>query len=799
MPGNLPEELTPFVGRRRELGEVRNLLVNSRVLTLIGTGGVGKTRLALAVAADRKRAFPDGVWYADLDGIEEDKLLVSHVSDVLGHWRDTHGGDLAESLVRSLRDKHLLLILDNCEHLIEGAAHLVGAIARACPKIRILATSRTPLRAAGDVTYQVPPLWMPQPSAAGSEKDLDASDAMRFFVDRARAALSEFELTADNRASVYDLVRRLDRLPLAMELAAVRLRSLTVQQIAERVASHQAMLNWGSPSAPFRQQTMRSSLQWSAELCTEGERRLWARLSVFRGTFDLDAVEAVCSDDSSSDDILDLLQGLVERSIIAREDHGPVARYSILEVIRHFGREMLDEHHDDAVALRARHMSWFLGLVARADADWNTERQGYWLHVLPLEHKNIVHALSTASGDANSVDAAAEAVRGLWRYYWWACGWLTEGVYWVDRCSRLLTTPVLRARLLLLGSLLACTVGDGTSGAALLHEGQVAAEESGDRLSHALAEHVIGDAALYRGEPKAAVEHFRRALSTYDADSTSHRVDTLLMLTLACAALGDAEGAEAAHLETLSTLAPAERFQRSYSLLYFGEALRRHGSVDQALIAARDALRLKAELDDPFGMAWTFEILAEIACDMHQHKRAAFLLGAASRMWKSMAIDVPTLERLQIREGLTRDRLRSAAGSTAFADYCRRGEQRELEAAIAVALQEGAIHGAGASRAEPGLLTTRESEIAELVALGMTNKQIASRLVVGQRTVDGHVQNVLTKLGFNSRAQIVAWITTRSDRGNQQTYTRAPARSRSAEGDLVDDMLGDRERRGSSR
>ena len=762
MPGNLPEELTPFVGRRRELGEVRNLLVNTRVLTLIGTGGVGKTRLALAVAADRKRAFPDGVWYADLDGIEEDKLLVSHVADVLGYRHDTHGEDLAESLARSLRDKHLLLILDNCEHLIEGAAHLVDAIARACPKIRILATSRTPLRTAGDVTYQVPPLWMPQ-SSAGSEKELGASDAMRFFVDRARAALPGFEVTAENRASVYDLVRRLDRLPLAMELAAVRLRSLTVQQIAERMASQQTMLSWGSRSAPFRQQTMRASLQWSAELCTKDERWLWARLSVFRGTFGLDAVEAVCGD-SSSDDILDALQGLVEHSIIAREDHGAVVRYSMLEVIRHFGREMLDEDHDDAVALRARHTSWFLGLVARADAEWNTERQGYWLHALPLEHKNIVHALSTASGDENSVNAAAEAVCGLWRYYWWACGWLTEGIYWVDRCSRLLTTPVLRARLLLLGSLLAWTIGDSAARTALLHEGQAAAEESGDRLSLALAEHVRGDAALYRGQPRAAVEHFRRALSTYDAGSTSHRVDTLLMLTLAYAALGDVEGAEAAHLETLLTLVPAERFQRSYSLLYFGEALRRHGSLDRALSAVRDALRLKAELDDPFGVAWTFEILAEIACDMHLHKRAAFLLGAASRMWKSMAIDVPTLERLQIREGLTRDRLRSATGPAAFTDYCRRGEQIELEAAIAVALQDGAIPGAGASRTEPGLLTARESEIAELVALGMTNKQIASKLVIAQRTVDAHVQNVLTKLGFNSRAQIVAWITARSGR-----------------------------------
>jgi non-specific serine/threonine protein kinase len=761
MLGNLPEELTPFVGRRRELGEMRNLLVNTRVLTLIGTGGVGKTRLALAAAADRQRAFPDGVWFAALDGIEEETLLVTRVSGVLGRWHDTREGDLAESLAQSLRERHLLLILDNCEHLIEGAAHLVDAIARACPKIRILATSRMPLRAAGEVTYQVPPLWMPQLSAAGPEQDLDASDAVRFFVDRARAVLPEFELTPANRDGVYELVRRLDRLPLAMELAAVRLRSLTVQQIGERYASHQTMLSWGSRSAPFRQQTMRASLQWSADLCTEQERRLWARLSVFRGTFDVEAVEAVCADDSSSDDVLDLLQSLVERSIIVREDHSPAVRYAMLEVIRHFGRTLLDESGDDAVALRARHMTWFLDLVVRADADWNTDRQRHWLHVLPLEHKNIVRALSAAADDVKTVDAAATAVCGLRRYYWWASGWLAEGVYWVDRCSQLLTNPVLRGRLLLLGSQLALISGDSTSGTAWLHKGQMAAEESGDPLSRALVEHVRGNAAMYGGQPRAAVEHFRHALSAYDADSTSFRVDSLTALTLACAALGDVEGAEAAHSETLSTLVPAERFQRSYSLLYVGEAFCRRGLTDRALIAVRDALALKADIDDPFGVAWTFEVLAEIACETRHYKRAALLMGAASRVGKSMAIDVPTLERLQLREGF-RDRLRSATGSAAFADDCLRGEQLELEAAIAVALGGGATP--EVPRTAPGLLTAREAEIARLVAFGLTNKQIASKLVIALRTVDAHVQNILTKLGFHSRAQIAAWVTERSDR-----------------------------------
>jgi predicted ATPase/DNA-binding CsgD family transcriptional regulator len=766
MRGNLPKTVTPFIGRRGEMGEVRDRLVKTPVLTLTGPGGVGKTRLALAVAADRQRAFPDGVWYVALDGVDNERLLVAHVANVLGHRYDAQGGDLTASLTHALRTQHLLLILDNCEHLLEGVARLVDSLGRACPDIRILATSRTPLPVIGNVAYLVSPLGMPSSSAAASARILDASDAVRFFLDRARTVLPDFRLTDENRATVYELLDGLDRLPLAIELATAQLRARTLPDLARSVANHQAVLDWGTRRAPLRQHTMRSSLQWSASLCTPGERQLWAGLSVFRGSFDLDAVEAVCSDGSTSEDVIDLLQGLVEHSLVTREDHGAVVRYSMLEVVRQFGQDLLTEQAADA--LRTRHMAWFLGLIARADADWNTERQKHWLHNLPLDHHNIARALATATDEKGTADAAAVAVCQLWRYYWWACGWLAEGLYWVERCSKLLTTPVLRARLLLLGSLLAFTVGDDTSGTALLDAGTSLADESGDHLARALAEHVLGDAAMYTGRLSDAVDHFRRALALYDADSPSHRVDTLLMLTLACAARGDLSGAEAAHLETLLTLDPAEQFQRSYSMLYVGEALRCQGSTDRALETVREALRLKSQFDDPFGMAWTLAILAEIACDAEKHERAAILLGAAHRMWNSMAIDAPLLERLQIHDRSTRERLRSATGSKAFADHCRRGETLDAATAVAIAFSKGALP--RAPQTGPGVLTPREWEIAGLIADGLTNKQIASKLLIAQRTADAYVQNILTKLGFNSRAQIAAWISVRS----QPTQLRVP-------------------------
>ncbi|WP_162460171.1 MULTISPECIES: LuxR C-terminal-related transcriptional regulator [unclassified Mycolicibacterium] len=754
--GNLPQDPTPFIGRRRELGEVRDLLAKTRVLTLIGTGGVGKTRLAAAVAADRQRAFPDGVWYVPLDGIEENRLLVTRVADVLGQWPDTLGKERAENLASSLRGKHLLLILDNCEHLVDEVAKLVDAIVRDCPQVRILATSRTPLHTAADVTYQVQPLAMPARETPTSERDIDASDAVRLFVDRARGVLPGFELTAENRASVYELVERLDRLPLAIELAAVRLRSLTVEQITQRVTNHSTMLSWGRRSAPSRQQTMRASLQWSAELCSTGERQLWARLSIFRGSFDLDAVESVCGVDVWGDDILDLLQGLVERSIITREEHHGVVRYSMLEIVRHFGQEMLNDAGDDIASLRARHVSWYLQLIARADAEWDGARQADWLRSLPLEHENIVVALTEATISSDRLNQAAEAVFRLWRYFWWPRGWLAEGMYWIGHCARSLSEPTLRARLLLIGSMCAGTAGDMRSQGSLLREGQAVAELAGDRLALGLAEHVKG----WYGRPESAIEHYRNALDIYGPDTTSWRVDALLGITVAAAVSGRVEIAESAHLETLVTLDPAERFQRSYSLVYIGEALRRSGEIGQALVAIRDALRLKDQLGDAFGIAWTIGVLAESAYDLRQYERAAFLLGAASAMWRSMSMDEQMLERQQVNESAIRDRLRAALGEGPFAEWFRRGGQHDVEAVIATALSDEAQPPAPATAS--GQLTARESQIAELVAHGMTNKQIASNLVIAPRTVDAHVQHVLTKLGFNSRVQIAAWVNGRT-------------------------------------
>lgn len=757
MRGNLPHWRTPFVGRRQEIEEVRSLLARAPVLTLTGPGGVGKTSLALAVAYDRRRAFPDGVWYVTLDGVADDRLVTTQVADIVGHRFEAMVADRASDLSRALRDRHLLLVLDNCEQVLDEVTRLVDRLARECAQVRILATSRTPLPALGLPAYEVPPLSMPAAEEA-SERSLEESDAMRFFIDRAERIAPGFAIRDGDHELVRGLLDDLDRLPLSIELAVSQLRSLTLRELAHSVAERHRLLRWTGREPDSRHGSLHSSLEWSEALCSRADRELWARLSVFRGTFDIDAVEAICDPDTLGDDVLDVLQRLVEGSLVARHDCGPTIRYSLLGIVRHFAAEMLTE--PEASALRKRHTDWYIGITARAAADWNSARQAHWLRTLPDEHHNLVHALAAAcdpEAASDLADPAARAVCDLWRYYWWAQGWLEEGRYWVERCQDRAVDPSAHARVLLLGSLLSFTAVGREEAAGMLAAGEVAARKSGDRVSLALAEHVHGDAAMYAGDLRAAVTHFRCALTLYPPESTPYRVDTMLMLLLACATAGDLDGARAAHADAVAALDPGERFQRSYALLYLGEGLRLSGARDEALAVVLEALALKEELSDPFGLAWTISILAELACDSGECEHAALLLGAAHRMWQSMAVDAPVLGRLQIHETNTEEQLRRVAGAGSYADLTRRGRNLDDAAVISLAMHRESAE--PRTSAHPGALTPREWEVAGLVAQGMTNREIAACLVISQRTAAYHVQNMLTKLGFGSRTQIAAWYT----------------------------------------
>jgi predicted ATPase/transcriptional regulator with XRE-family HTH domain len=366
---NLPVQLTSLIGREREQREVRALLGAARLVTLTGAGGAGKTRLALAVAEAMLSEYPEGIWLVELAPLADPALVVQAVAQVLG-LREEPGRPLLGTLLASLKERRLLLVLDNCEHLVMACASLSEGLLRACADLRILATSREALAVPGETTYRVPSLAVPDPEHPPGLKDLAGYAAVRLFVARAQSRRPDFRLGAQNARAVAAICARLDGMPLAIELAAARVGSLPVEAIAARLADRFRLLTGGPRTAVSRQQTLRATLDWSCDLLAEGERRLLARLSVFAGGCTLEAAEAICSGSGVEErDVLDLLARLVDRSLVLLEEaepEGEWGRYRLLETVRRYGRERL-EAQEDAVAVRRRHAAHYLALAEEAE------------------------------------------------------------------------------------------------------------------------------------------------------------------------------------------------------------------------------------------------------------------------------------------------------------------------------------------------------------------------------------------------------------------------------------------------
>src|SRR5215472_10795049 len=341
--GNLPAELTSFVGRRGELAEVRRLLAGSRLVTLAGPGGVGKTRLALRAAAGLARAFRDGVWLVRLDQLRDEVLVAQAVAEALG-LQDRAGYAPAAALAEYLAGRQLLLVLDNCEHVVDAVAKLADVLLRAAAELRVLATSRESLNIPGETVRAVPPLAAPDAGERLSVAELARFPAAALFAERAAQVVPGFAVTEANAAAVAGICRRLEGMPLAIELAAARLPVLSAEQIEERLGDRLGLLTRGGRTRPDRQRTLRASIEWSYELCTRAERLLWARCSVFAGGFELDAAEGICAGDRlAAGRVLDLLAGLAGKSILSAEHRAGAVRYRLPEPLREFGQERLRE------------------------------------------------------------------------------------------------------------------------------------------------------------------------------------------------------------------------------------------------------------------------------------------------------------------------------------------------------------------------------------------------------------------------------------------------------------------------
>src|SRR5215471_7256423 len=413
-PHNLPAELTSFVGRRKELSDVKRLLTTTRLLTLTGSGGAGKTRLALRAAAELARSFPDGVWLVSLASIEDPQLVAQAVFGALG-LQDKSSGWSVSTLCNHLADKHLLLVLDNCEHLLDSCALLAVTLLRSCPELRVLATSREALGTTGETRLRVPPLSLPEDGELLTPEQIATYEAVALLAERAAAVLPSFKVDRANSAGVLRLCRRLDGLPLALELAAVRLEGLTVEQVVHGLESELPVLAKGDRGAEARQQTLEATIAWSHRRLDEHEQLLWARLSVFAGGFLQEAAAEVCADERvRADRIVDLLGALVEKSIVRRDTGRQPARYSMLETVRQYGRQHLRESGEE-IRIQRRHCDWMLEL-AQAVGSWD-HRQADLFDRVQIEQDNAWAALDFCL--RNSADAAKGVDIGFGLVTYW--------------------------------------------------------------------------------------------------------------------------------------------------------------------------------------------------------------------------------------------------------------------------------------------------------------------------------------------------------------------------------------------
>ncbi|MFG1683662.1 LuxR C-terminal-related transcriptional regulator [Nonomuraea sp. NPDC049269] len=758
--------MTSFVGRRHELAETKRLLAAGRMVTLTGVGGVGKTRLAMRVAAEMSRAFPDGMWLIDLASLTAEELLTETISETIG----CHHPDVA-ALSEHLSGKRLLLVLDNCEHLLIECAILAGKLLSAAPELRILATSRQSLQVQSEHLLEVPPLTV---SGVDETVLADAEaryEAVRLFADRVAAVVPGFTVNEANSVAVTQLCRRLDGIPLAIELAAVRMRALSVEQILERLNDRFQLLSRGHMVAVPRQRTLQTLVDWSHHLCSPEERTLWERLSVFSGGCDLEAVEEVCSGDGiAREDIPHVLAELVDKSILRRKAQGSGMRYEMLETLRQYGWERIASPRQKT-ALRLRHRDWCRDLAARAEAEWFGEHQMEWLVRIRQEQANVRAALEFCSSEPGQAWAGLEIAAAMWSH---RLSWSSpsEGHHWLERALAQEPGPSAeRAKALWVDAWLVLLQGDPKAARPLLQESRALAERLGDEAQLAGTVHITGFAALLAGDFARAFTLLEEAVTRRRAlGHPGHAWVALFQLSIAAVLMGDARSTALCQ----ETLEISRRVNADWSVSYglWVTALDRwrRGDPGTALPMMRDALRLKLRCNDHLGIAQCLEGLAWIVADQQRDKRAAQLLGAAQMVWRSIETSLSGLGHLAGLHSRCEALLRESLRDEAFTEAFTYGSALTLDQAVAHALEEKPSRDAGSPQPESdvaSVLTRREREIAELVAQGLSNKQIAETLVIAQRTAEGHVENILRKLSFTSRSQVAKAWSSRQRAGRQ--------------------------------
>jgi predicted ATPase/DNA-binding CsgD family transcriptional regulator len=754
--GNLPAEATSFIGRRRELAELRKKLTTARLVSLVGPGGVGKTRLALRIAADLGRGFADGAWLVELAEIRDGALVTNAVLAALD-LRDQAAMKPLQILLSDLQNRQLLLLLDNCEHLLGDVAPLVAEVLRAAPRLTVITTTREPLQVPGEHVIPIPPLQVPPGDGTQSLAQLRQNEAVMLFSERAGAASGTFELTDSNQAVVVALCRRLDGLPLAIELAAVRTRVLSVEQILDRLTDRLALLTGGGRAALPRHQTLRTTVDWSYDLLTAAEQMLFRRLCVFAGRFTLGDVESVCtSSEVPATGALDNLSALVDKSLVTKEDVRGLACYRLHETLREYARLKLGDAHEEEL-LEERCLEHYRTTCLRS-ADRARYRLVEWLTWAELEIDNIRTVLQQclARGDfTRGLDIAASMT-----YYWITHG-TTEGLRWLDPLlASGEASPLTLVRAYYLRGWLSLLRADPAAARPWIARAIATARETGRAalLSESLS--MAATVENVAGEHEAARRYLDEAEAiTPGLDDFPATIELVLSRAIHAIFEGDLETARAASLEGVRLSREAGDLNQVESMLRnLGMVGMMSGDIHAAKSRFVEALQVARTVDNRLAQYYGLATLGWNAASSGRARVAAQLLGAADAAGTRTGADLmgPSVPLLaQAKESAI-----GTLGASKFQAEFQAGSRLSRDAALRLALGESdQAEVAASDGAEGGApLGKRELEVARLVADGLSNKQIAARLFISDRTVATHVGNILNKLGINSRAQVASWM-----------------------------------------
>jgi predicted ATPase/class 3 adenylate cyclase len=679
---NLPRQLTNFIGREKEIAEIKQLLSTAALVTLTGAGGAGKTRLALQVAAAVMEGFADGVWLAEFAPIADPALVPKTVATAVG-VPEQPGREIKETLIDALRPKAVLLVLDNCEHLLEACADIAGALLRACPQVRILATSRERLAVPGERLWRVPSLSLPDARHLPAVENLVLYDAIRLFVDRATTIAPEFRVTSEDVPALVQACQRLDGIPLAIELAAARAKVLSVRQITERLDDRFRLLTEGSRTALPRHQTLRAVMDWSYDLLSEQERILLRRLSVFAGGWTLEAAESVCIRHAvETPKVLDLLTQLVDKSLVMVETQGSVAWYRLLETVRQYARDRLTAAGESA-GMQTQHRNWYLDLAERAEPELRGPGQSAWLKQLELEHDNLRAALESSIEEHDGAHAGLRLAGALY-WFWFVRGHWSEGRRWLEAfLTRSSDVPVPALLKALQGvSFLAYRQGDFKRATAVQEQGLAVARNLCDSRSVALFLITTGLVAMNQGDYGRATVQIEESLAL------SRQLGDRWLISLALGNLGtvvrhqhDYPQAAALYEQALALSREiGDKRRIAYSLRNLGIVALHRGDYDQARAFFSESLFLIREFLDPFIIEGCVAGMAVLSGARGLHMRAARLLGVAAALCQTFGLHRAPPDQAAHDQQVASTS--SALGETAFTAAWAEGSVMTMEEGI---------------------------------------------------------------------------------------------------------------------